>query len=71
MLSRFAGAARYLPDSLIVNPYDVEGVAGAIQTALTMPLEERRERWEMSMQVLRSNSVESWYERFVAGLAEA
>ena len=71
VLSRFAGAARYLPDSLIVNPYDVEGVAGAIQTALTMPLEERRERWERSMQVLRSNSVESWYERFVARLAEA
>ena len=71
VLSRFAGAARYLPDSLIVNPYDVEGVAGAIQTALTMPLEERRERWERSMQVLRSNGVEAWYERFVASLAEA
>ncbi len=71
VLSRFAGAAQYLPDALIVNPYDVEGVAGAIQAALTMPLMERRERWERSMQVLRSNSVEAWYERFVVRLAEA
>ena len=69
VLSRFAGAAQYLPDALIVNPYDVEGVAEAIQAALAMPLGERRERWERSMRVLRSNSVEAWYERFLARLA--
>ncbi|MDE0060929.1 MAG: trehalose-6-phosphate synthase [Defluviicoccus sp.] len=69
VLSRFAGAAQYLPDALIVNPYDVEGVAEAIQAALAMPLGERRERWERSMRALRSNSVEAWYERFLARLA--
>ena len=71
VLSRFAGAAEYLPDALIVNPYDVDGVAKTIQAALTMPLEERRERWRRSMHVLRSNSVEAWYERFVTRLSEA
>ena len=71
VLSRFAGAAEYLPDALIVNPYDVEGVAKTIQAALTMPLEERRERWLRSMHVLRSNSVEAWFERFVTRLSEA
>ena len=71
VLSRFAGAADHLPDALSVNPYDVEGVAAAIQRALTMPLEERRERWRRSMEVLRSNSVEAWYSRFVARLQEA
>ena len=70
VLSRFAGAAEYLPDALIVNPYDVEGVAKTIQAALTMPLEERRERWRRSMHVLRSNSVEAWYERFITRLSE-
>ena len=70
VLSRFAGAAQYLPDALIVNPYDVEGVAETIQAALAMPPEERRERWERSMQALRSNSVEAWYERFVTRLQE-
>ncbi len=71
VLSRFAGAAEYLPDALIVNPYDVEGVAKTMQAALTMPLEERQERWRRSMHVLRSNSVETWYERFVTRLSEA
>ena len=71
VLSRFAGAAEKLPDALIVNPYDVEGVAQAIQAALGMPLEERRERWQRSMEVLRSNAVEAWYERFVTRLSEA
>ena len=70
VLSRFAGAAEYLPDALIVNPYDVDGVAKTIQAALTMPVEERQERWRRSMHVLRSNSVEAWYERFVARLSE-
>ena len=70
VLSRFAGAAEYLPDALIVNPYDVEGVAKTIQAALTMPLEERRERWRRSMHVLRSNSVEAWYERCITRLSE-
>ena len=70
VLSRFAGAAQYLPDALIVNPYDVEGVAETIQTALTMPAGERWERWQSSMKVLRSNSVEAWYKRFVGRLAE-
>ena len=71
VLSRFAGAAEHLPDALIVNPYDVEGVAKTIQTALMMPAEERSERWRRSMQVLRSNSVEAWFERFVTRLSEA
>ena len=44
VLSRFAGAAEYLDGALIVNPYDVAGVAKALDQALTMPLEERQER---------------------------
>ena len=42
VLSRFAGAAEQLKEALLVNPYDIEGTAGAIQLALQMPLEERR-----------------------------
>ncbi|UPT75667.1 MAG: trehalose-6-phosphate synthase [Elusimicrobiota bacterium] len=37
VLSRFTGAARELRDALIVNPYDADGVAAAIKTALAMP----------------------------------
>ncbi|HWP12752.1 MAG TPA: trehalose-6-phosphate synthase, partial [Ramlibacter sp.] len=44
VLSRFAGAAEQLREALLVNPYDIEGTAAAIQLALQMPLEERRAR---------------------------
>jgi len=45
VLSREAGAADLLgDDALLVNPYDVTGVAEALNTALTMSESERRER---------------------------
>ena len=37
VLSQFTGAARELTEALIVNPYDIEQCAAALQLALTMP----------------------------------
>jgi trehalose 6-phosphate synthase len=42
ILSRFAGAAIDFRRALLVNPYDAEAVASALQQALIMPIEERR-----------------------------
>ena len=42
ILSRFAGAAREMPESLIVNPYHVEETADALMRAITMPAAEQR-----------------------------
>src|SRR6185312_7296665 len=44
VLSRFAGAAQECKEALLVNPYDSEAVGSAINRALSMPLEERKER---------------------------
>jgi trehalose 6-phosphate synthase len=44
ILSRFAGAAEELSDALLVNPYDPDEIAEAMNIALGMPLEERQER---------------------------
>lgn len=44
VLSRFAGAADELTDSLLVNPYDPDEIAEAMDRALEMPLEERQAR---------------------------
>ena len=44
ILSRFAGAAVECQAALLVNPYDQEAVAAAIDQALSMPLDERRAR---------------------------
>ncbi len=71
VLSCFAGAARELGDALIVNPYDIDGVAEAIEEALLMPREERVERWQAMMAVLRRNDIATWRDNFTAALAEA
>ena len=46
VLSEFAGAAEQLQAALLVNPHDIGATADAIFRALSMPLEERRERWQ-------------------------
>jgi trehalose 6-phosphate synthase len=71
VLSCFAGAAHELADALLVNPYDIEGVAEAIQEALVMPREERAQRWQAMMAVLRRNDIVAWRENFTTALAEA
>jgi trehalose 6-phosphate synthase len=70
VLSRFAGAARQLETALIVNPHDTQSVAEALQRALHMPLEERRERWGAMMEGIRKDDVFAWRNRFVAALSE-
>lgn len=68
ILSRFAGAASELPDALLVNPFDLDGVAEAIATAHAMPLEQRRERWRASMDVLERHDITAWRRGFLEAL---
>jgi trehalose 6-phosphate synthase len=68
ILSEFAGAARELDAALLVNPYDEAGMAKAMDTALSMPVEERRERHQAMLGVMRTNSLERWRDRFEADL---
>ncbi len=65
ILSRFAGAAHELGAALLVNPYDPEGVAMAINRALSMPLTERRQRQAQNYRVLVENDITHWAERFL------
>ena len=71
VLSRFAGAARELRDALIVNPHDVDEMALALHTALTMPRDQRIERWRRMMTVLQGNHIGVWRERFLEALEAA
>jgi trehalose 6-phosphate synthase len=68
ILSNLAGAAHELRGALPVNPYDTRGVAHAIQTALAMPLTERRARHAQMMEVMRRNDVGAWCRRFIEAL---
>jgi trehalose 6-phosphate synthase len=68
VLSCFAGAARELGEAVIVNPFDIEGMAEAILQGLNMPLGERRERWTAMMKVIERNDITAWRESFVRAL---
>jgi trehalose 6-phosphate synthase len=69
ILSCFAGAARELGGAVIVNPFDIEGMAEAILLGLNMPVGERQERWAAMMKVLERNDITAWRERFVRALS--
>ena len=69
VLSRFAGAAEDLEEALIVNPYDHDEVAHAMQQAIKMPLAERRERHRVLLDRVRKRDVRQWRESFLIALA--
>ena len=68
ILSRFAGAAEQMAEALIVNPFSREDVSEAILKGLSMPLPERRRRWESLMAGLRATDVSAWRDSFVSAL---
>jgi trehalose 6-phosphate synthase len=70
VLSKFAGAADQLDTALLVNPHDIDGMARTIATALSMPLIERRMRWEAMMTKLRASTIQGWFSDFVDALQE-
>ena len=70
VLSKFAGAANELDTALLVNPHDIDGMARSIATALSMPLHERRLRWEAMMAKLRGSTIQQWFADFVDALQE-
>ncbi|WP_435945429.1 alpha,alpha-trehalose-phosphate synthase [Dryocola sp. BD586] len=70
VLSKFAGAANELTSALIVNPYDRDDVASALDRALTMPLAERISRHSEMMEVICRNDINHWQERFVDDLKQ-
>ena len=65
VLSRYAGAAAELDAALLVDPQDIDGIASAIATALTMPRSERCARWEKMAAHLRRHSIHRWFAGFL------
>ena len=71
VLSKFAGAASELDTALLVNPHDIDGMAHTIATALSMPLTERRMRWEAMMAKLRDGTIQQWFADFIQTLQDS
>jgi alpha,alpha-trehalose-phosphate synthase [UDP-forming] len=70
ILSTFAGAALELSDALLVNPYDVQQVAGAILRALEMPTEEQTTRMQHMRANVREYNIYRWAANLLSDLTE-
>jgi alpha,alpha-trehalose-phosphate synthase [UDP-forming] len=69
ILSRFTGASHELVDALVVNPYDADELAKAIDTALIMPPEERKARMQRLRTQIREYNVYRWAGSLISELA--
>ena len=69
VLSRFTGASRDLRDALVVNPYDVEGMAEAVRVAFEMDPSERRRRMARMRSHVRERNIYRWAALLLAELA--
>lgn len=70
VLSEFAGASHCLSQVLLANPWDTGGVSDALEAALAMPAEERRDRMQRMRERVVDRDCERWAERFLAASAE-
>jgi trehalose 6-phosphate synthase len=70
VLSKFTGAATELHDALIVNPYDVEGVAEAIHQGLEMDRGERRMRMQRMRHHVMDHNIYRWAASILGDLHE-
>jgi len=69
ILSLFAGASRELAEALIVNPYDTDQCAAALQLALTMGSAEQRTRMRLMRGLLQDFNVFRWAGRMLMDAA--
>ena len=68
VLSEFAGAAAELRDAVIINPYDIEAMADAIEQALEMTPQERRYRMRALRAQVKKKDVHWWVNEFLGTL---
>jgi len=70
VLSEMAGAARELPEALIVNPNDAQGVADSLREALEMSPDEQMERMTPMLANIRKFNIHHWVRQFMERLRE-
>ncbi len=69
VLSQFTGAARELPEAIIVNPYDAEECAEALRQAVMMPESEQRARMRLMRSLVGEFNVYRWAGRMMLDAA--
>ncbi len=70
ILSEMAGAAKELSESLLINPNDLNQMAGAIHQALNMQDDEQEARISEMQEIVKRYNVHRWVEVFLGQLAK-
>ena len=70
ILSKFTGAAVELRDALVVNPYDIAGVAEAMHRGLEMDRAERRDRMQRMRRQVMEHNIYRWAANVLGALRE-
>jgi trehalose-6-phosphate synthase len=70
ILSKFTGAAVERRDALVVNPYDIAGVAEAMHRGLEMDRAERRDRMQRMRRQVMENNIYRWAANVLGALRE-
>ncbi|OXC67866.1 alpha,alpha-trehalose-phosphate synthase (UDP-forming) [Cryptococcus neoformans] len=65
ILSEFAGAAQSFNGSLLINPWDVQSTADAINQALTLSPQQRKTNWQKLFNYVSKYTAEAWGVSFV------
>jgi trehalose-6-phosphate synthase len=65
ILSEFAGASEELNEAIIVNPYDIASTAEALKTAITMPLQEKKNRFKELKKKVKKHDSSWWLNEFI------
>ncbi len=69
ILSTFAGASRELSEAVLINPFDVTETAEAMETAMRMGRDERRNRMSLMRRTVKENNVYRWAGRMLMDAA--
>jgi trehalose-6-phosphate synthase len=69
ILSTFAGASRELAEAVLINPFDVSETADAMETAIRMGRDERRDRMSLMRRTVKENNVYRWAGRMLMDAA--
>jgi trehalose 6-phosphate synthase/phosphatase len=70
LLSEFTGAAGELRQSLLVNPYDTNGVKETLRTALQMPRPDQKKRMRFLRRQVLTHDVDLWAKTFLSTLED-
>ena len=69
ILSTFAGASRELAEAVLINPFDVNETAEAMEIAMRMGRDERRDRMSLMRRTVKENNVYRWAGRMLMDAA--